>query len=78
LGCTFAEVTVDDLKHYVAKVNGSDLEAWTKRDYRLFVKKFFGWLRDPAFVAWIKLGKVKASVGPEDILDLLRDSDFTA
>jgi len=64
----FESVTIPDLKDYIREVNSSDYEQWTKRDYRLFTKKFFVWLRGKEFVEWIKLGHVKSTVGPEDIL----------
>jgi len=64
LGVSFDQVTKQDLKDFVEEINTSDYEGWTKRDYRLITKKFFGWLRDPEFVSWIKLGNVKGRVGP--------------
>lgn len=40
----------------------------TKRDIRLIVKKFFRWLRNDEFVSWIRLGDVKPTVRPEEVL----------
>lgn len=62
------QVSQDDLRGYVQGINSSEFQPWTKYEYRLVVKKFFGWLKNKEFVSWVKLGNVKATVGPEDIL----------
>lgn len=65
----FEKANYKDLKSYVEKINvQEDFTDWTKRDYRLIIKKFFGWLRNKDFVAWIKVGGVKTRIGPEDVL----------
>ncbi|MGI0079894.1 MAG: tyrosine-type recombinase/integrase [Nitrososphaerales archaeon] len=69
-----AQVSNEDLHEFIEKLNNDDLEqeyaAWTKHDYRLVCKKFFGWLYkdNKEFVSWIKIGTAETSVGPEDIL----------
>ena len=69
LGKTFDQVTQDDLRLYIQRVNGSpDFTDWTKLDYRIFIKKFFAWMHDREWVSWIRLGRVKAAVGVNDIL----------
>lgn len=69
LGKPFDRVTREELRAYVEKVNNRpDLTDWTKQDYRIFVKKFFRWLQDDEFVHFIRIGRVKASVGVDDIL----------
>lgn len=69
LGKPFDQVTKDDLRLYIQKINGSpDYTDWTKLDYRIFIKKFFAWMHDREWVSWIRLGRVKAAVGVDDIL----------
>ena len=64
----FTDVDKKKLKEYIIKKNESPLSEHTKRDYKIVLKKFFGWLRDHEFVSWIKVGIVKPTVGPDDIL----------
>ncbi len=64
----FTIVDQKKLKEYIIEKNESSLSDHTKRDYRLILKKFFGWLVDREFVSWIRVGNVKGKVGPEDIL----------
>ena len=64
----FEAVKQSDLKAYIEKLNADDLADWTKHDYRFLLKKFFGWLHDRAFVDWVKIGHVRPTVGPDDIL----------
>ena len=69
LGKSFDTVTKEELRKYVDEINSSpDFKDWTKQDYRIFLKKFFRWLHNSEFVAWIRIGRVKASVSVEDIL----------
>ena len=52
----FDQVTKEDLRTYVQKVNDSpNYTDWTKLDYRIFLKKFFAWMHDREWVAWIRL-----------------------
>ncbi len=64
----FTGVDQKKLKEYIIEKNESSLSDHTKRDYRLVLKKFFGWLVNREFVSWIRVGNVKGKVGPEDIL----------
>lgn len=43
-------------------------EPWTKRDYKLIIKRFFRWLRDEQFVRGLKVPSPDETVGPDDIL----------
>ena len=61
-------ITKNELMDFISKINTGDLADSTKRDYRLITKKFFGWLDNPEFVSWIKVGTVRTRIGPEDIL----------
>ena len=76
LGKPLESVTKPELQAYLKRVNAqTDYSDWTKLCYRQFAKKFFGWLRDPSFVNWVRLGSVWSRV---DVEDLLTDSELTA
>ncbi|MDG6918997.1 MAG: tyrosine-type recombinase/integrase [Nitrososphaerota archaeon] len=65
----FDEVTKDDLRAYVTRVNENpEYAVATKLDYRIMIKKFFRWLHNQEFVEWIRSGRFRTTVGPEDIL----------
>ncbi len=65
----FTTVTRSDLQEYLKRIDArNDYSEWTKLYHRQFAKKFFGWLRDPAFVDWIRLGTVWSKVNYEDLL----------
>ena len=57
----FEEVTKDDTIDFVAKIQQQDYSEWTKRDYKIILKRFYKWLRGceeeyPPEVRWIKAG----------------------
>ncbi len=75
-GKAFDALTQADLRDYLEGVSRrADYSQWTKLGYRQFVKKFFGWLHDPGFVDWVKLGRVWSRVNVDD---LLTDSELLA
>jgi len=47
-----------DIERVVGQIEKADLSEWTKRDYRIALKKFYRWLRqttrDPPEVAWLR------------------------
>ncbi len=59
---------IDNLK----KENGENVSEWTKRDYRIALKKFYRWLtgeQNPEIIAWIKVKNIKTNnLIPEDLL----------
>jgi hypothetical protein len=66
---TFESLKVEELRAYVDRVNGrEEYFDWTKMDYRILIKRFFGWLHDPSLVAWIKRGSAWSRVRVEDLL----------
>ncbi len=68
-GRAFDALTQQDLRTYLENVaKRGDYSDWTKQDYRQLVRKFFGWLRDPGFVDWVRLGKVWSRVNVNDLL----------
>jgi integrase len=75
-GKAFDELTQKELREYLGGINGrEDYSEWTKMDYRHFVRRFFGWLHDPGFVDWVRLGKVWSRV---QVQQLLSDHELLA
>lgn len=74
LGKPFEEVTVDDIKSLVYRVERSDYSPWTKHDYKVALKRFYKWLKGrgeeyPPEVKWIKTTlKAGDELLPEDLL----------
>lgn len=59
LNKSFEEATKDDIINFVARIEQQDYSEWTKRDYKIILKKFYKWLRSceegyPEEVRWIK------------------------
>jgi integrase/ribosomal protein L40E len=58
----FVEFSKDDVVDLVARTEQRDVSAWTKRDYKAVLKKFFQWLKGydygeyPPEVKWIRVG----------------------
>jgi integrase/recombinase XerD len=55
----FTEVTKDDIIDFVAKIEQQGYSGWTKRDYKIILKRFYKWLRGcedvyPQEVRWIR------------------------
>lgn len=55
----FHQATKEDIEAIVARIQGNErYAAWTKRDYKITLKKFFRWLyqaeENPEIVKWIK------------------------
>jgi site-specific recombinase XerD len=75
-GKAFDGLTQDDLREYLEMVSRrGDYSEWTKLGYRQFVKRFFGWLRDPSFIEWVRLGRAWSRVS---VADLLTDPELQA
>lgn len=59
----FVQLTKNDVVKIVAEIERRDVSGWTKRDYKIILKKFFQWLKNcepgehPAEVRWIREGK---------------------
>ena len=66
----FTDAIKKDIEKLVAKIEKKDYSDWTKKDYKVALKKFYKWFRDseeyPEEVRWIKttiLGVCKIRVG---------------
>ena len=65
---TFTQANKRDIEEFVSWINTSTYEYWTKRDFKIIIKKFYKWLREeeghnfskyeyPDEVKWINTGK---------------------
>ncbi|WP_394698074.1 tyrosine-type recombinase/integrase [uncultured Methanolobus sp.] len=68
----FPEITKTDVYKLVGELERSDRSVWTKRDYRVVLKRFFRWMnngKDPEITAWISTNvKQKDRKMPEELL----------
>lgn len=68
----FAEACKEDIIRLVQKIEQSDYSNWTKRDYKIVIKKFYKWLRNsegyPNEVKWIKASIRNNSLLPEELI----------
>lgn len=62
LGKKFKRATKNDIINLLAKIEQKPFSAWTKRDYKIIIKKFYQWLyryednEYPPLVKWIRTG----------------------
>lgn len=74
LGKPFEEATIEDIKDLVYRVERSGYSPWTKKDYKVALKRFYRWLKGndeeyPPEVKWIKTTlKAKDELLPEDLV----------
>jgi site-specific recombinase XerD len=78
LGKDFEAASKEDIKALVARIERSDYSEWTKRDFRIALKKFYRWLGGseiyPEEVRWLKTTmKGNSRKLPEE---LLTESDY--
>jgi integrase len=72
LGKPFSKATKSNIVRLVKVIEGRDYSDWTKRDYKIVVKRFFKWLKKsedyPDEVRWIKARVKNTSMLPEELL----------
>ena len=73
LGKDFDKATKKDIQRVVAEIERENYSAWTKKDFRSMLKRFYKWLNDdkgyPEQVRWIKSTISKKDVKlPEELL----------
>ena len=73
LGKDFDKATKKDIQRVIAKIERENYSAWTKKDFRSMLKRFYKWLNDdkgyPEQVRWIKSTISKKDVKlPEELL----------
>lgn len=72
----FNEATKDDIIDFVAKIEQRDYSEWTKRDYKVILKKFYKWLYGcedeyPPEVRWIKArNNIQNTLQKKDLLTI--------
>lgn len=69
----FIECNKEDIVNLMAQIEQKEYAAWTKKDYKVTIKRFYKWLREtddfPQEVKWIKTTlKQKDKKLPKDIL----------
>lgn len=71
-GKPFSQVIKDDMFSFVQEIEERNYSDWTKRDYKIVIKRFFKWLRKsedyPEEVRWIKAKIRKNNMLPEELL----------
>lgn len=67
----FREVTREDIDFFFARLNRSEKGGWTRRDYFLFLRKFFTWFGKPQLFSGMRTPH-----GKSRIPNLLSDSDI--
>ena len=73
LGKGFGNATKDDVKQLVARIELSRYSPWTKRDFKVALRKFYRWLKGtgdyPEEVEWMKVSvRGWCRLMPEEIL----------
>jgi site-specific recombinase XerD len=56
-GKDFDQVMMTDMYRFLAELERSDKKPWTKRGYKVTIKRFFRWLnggKEPETTEWIK------------------------
>ena len=56
----FNRATYDDMIYLMAAINQADLSDWTKRDYKIVLRKFYRFLEKPKLVDWIQTPRPKS------------------
>jgi site-specific recombinase XerD len=68
----FEKTTERDIRRYVSSLERSNKSQWTKHDYKVVMKKFYGWLNggeEPSIVKWINTSlKDKNRKLPEEMV----------
>lgn len=68
LGTSFHAAGKEDITSFVKWLRTSEYSAWTKRDYKLIIKKFYAWQQQSTLTDWIKLDRAKSDLLPEELL----------
>ncbi len=68
LGKPFSEVTERDVKSVLAEIEGSEYSDWTKRDFRIILRKYLRFIGKEEIANKIKLRNVKSNKQPQEIL----------
>jgi integrase/recombinase XerD len=70
------DVTRTDLESFFDSLKKRGLKAWTIRDYKIFLKRFYRNRKGKKFISWIKINSnIGSSLGPED---LISEKEFLA
>lgn len=71
-GKPFSKVSKEDIAGFIQEIESSNYSDWTKRDYKITLKKFFKWLKGgeeyPEEVKWIRARVKNRHLLPEELL----------
>ncbi len=72
LGKPFSDATKEDVIELIRKLEVRDYSDWTKRDYKVILKRFYKWIKKsetyPEEVSWIKARAKNHHLLPEELL----------
>jgi site-specific recombinase XerD len=68
LGKPFKDLTMEDVKAYVAGLERSSYSGWTKHDHKVILRRYMRWLGKGEAVDWIKVKQPKNGTTPEEVL----------
>jgi site-specific recombinase XerD len=64
----FKDLTKDNVKSLVAKLERKDCSDWTKHDHKVILRKYMRWLGKEDTVNWMKIRQPKNGQLPQEIL----------
>lgn len=68
LDIPFQEASKDDILKFVKWLRISNYSDWTKRDYKIVIRRFYNWLQQSTLVDWIKPDRAKTEILPEELI----------
>jgi len=68
LNTPFQEASKDDITTFLKWLRTSEYSDWTKRDYKLVLKKFYAWLGQSTLTDWIRTERPHSEMLPEELL----------
>ena len=67
--------TSQDIKDIVSNLQQSSYSAWTKKTYKIIIRRFYKWLGKPDLVSWIKIGFSRSEKKLPSEGDLLNEEE---
>jgi site-specific recombinase XerD len=68
MGKPFRKASVEDVKHFAARLERSDYKAWTRHDLKVILRRYMRWLGKDDTVNWMKVTLPKNGTLPEEVL----------
>jgi integrase len=71
------DVSRKELEEFFESLSKRGLKAWTIRDYKIVLKRFYRKRKGKKFVEWIKIpGTIPSDLGPEDLISEKEEQDM--